>query len=325
LAFAPNQFLYVAEAGTGSGGGPGPAGLTGSITEVRGLTTGRPSQRRVITGLASIGDEGEFVGPDGISILGTGEMYIIVAQSTPALSADVPALAPKFGWLLKGTPGGATKNVADIGSFNYAWTSSVQNAGFAPPGQFPDSNPYAVLAVSSQLQYVIDAGANTLNEVGPNGEIRIVAYFPNPFVSDAVPTCVAKGSDGYLYVGTLALVPNIIAGPQSKVYRVSPSLPGIQFLTAADVWASGFHPITGCGFGPGGFYVTEFSVHFPVTDLGDVVKIAVNPDGTAGARTVMGAGVLHHPNGFAAGPDGSIYVSNNSTSIGTGEVVRVNH
>lgn len=62
---------------------------------------------------------------------------------------------------------------------------------------------------------------------------------------------------------------------------------------------------------------------------GDVVRIAINQDGSAGPRTRLGVGALHAPNGFACGPDGSIYVSNNSTSTGagpvSGEVVRVNY
>jgi hypothetical protein len=99
------------------------------------------------------------------------------------------------------------------------------------------------------------------------------------------------------------------------------------------VWASGLNPITGCGFGNGAFYVTEYFTQASQFQSGDVVRIAINPNGSPGARTILGAGVLHQPNGFAAGADGSIYVSNNSTSPGVaqtlgapvGEVVRVNH
>jgi hypothetical protein len=64
---------------------------------------------------------------------------------------------------------------------------------------------------------------------------------------------------------------------------------------------------------------------------GDVIRIALNPDGSAGARSVMGVGALvAAPNGFSAGPDGSIYVSNFSVFPGVnagpvGQVVRVDH
>jgi sugar lactone lactonase YvrE len=149
-------------------------------------------------------------------------------------------------------------------------------------------------------------------------------------ISDAVPTCVARGYDGYLYVGTLAFGANFARfgktsppfwaslPPQSKVYRVDPTS-SQKFLTEADVWASGLNPITGCGFGPGGFYVTEFVTQASMYNFGDVVRIAID-DHSAGARTVFGAGILINPNGFAAdAEDESIYVSNKSTSPTIGD------
>ncbi len=189
-------------------------------------------------------------------------------------------------------------------------------------------------------QYVADAGSNTIDEVDANGSVRIIAFVPNPVlnlgwhlapVSDSVPTCVAQGPDGFLYAGTLAFTAYFASGmsQQSKVYRIDPSLSN-AILTDADVWASGFYPITGCGFGLGAFYVTEYWTTSPAAP-GALVKIALNPDGSAGARTTLGGGQLKFPNAFAAGPDGSVYVSNHSTSPGTpqspgapvGEVVRV--
>ena len=98
---------------------------------------------------------------------------------------------------------------------------------------------------------------------------------------------------------------------------MNPTSLDIEFPAYQDAWAAGFNAITGCGFGPGGFYVTEFSV-------GDVIRIAVKPGGTAGATTAVVSG-LHQPNGFVAGPDGSIYVSDFSVSSGGGRVVRVNN
>jgi hypothetical protein len=68
-------------------------------------------------------------------------------------------------------------------------------------------------------------------------------------------------------------------------------------------------------------YVTEFFTAGFGTP-GDVIRIALNPDGSAGARTVMGVGALVAPNGFAAGPDGSIYVSNFSVFPGVNAIRR---
>ncbi|HWX32920.1 MAG TPA: hypothetical protein VNZ53_36505 [Steroidobacteraceae bacterium] len=68
--------------------------------------------------------------------------------------------------------------------------------------------------------------------------------------------------------------------------------------------------------------VTEFWTSLTPPGGGDVVRVAVNADSTAGARTHFGAGVSNLPNGFAAGPDGAVYVSNESTSP-HGSVVRI--
>lgn len=383
LAFGPEGSLYVAEAGLGAGDGHGGFGVgigfTGAITEISHVGSRHPMVRRVVTGLASHGtnERGpEVVGPDGIAAQGGSEFYVIMAESVGGILAGDPNLDPdvvgQFGHLLELTPrdrgdgrphdddhDSAWRVVADVGGFNYAWTGAHQNESWAPfdpptppatkpQPQFPDANPYAVLALPGH-QYVVDAGANTLNEVRPDGTVRVIAYFPNPMfpvpgghfvpISDAVPTCIAQGPDGYLYVGTLAFGANFarFGNPQhpgwahlpnqSKVYRVNPKSSKF-FLTDADVWAADLNPITGCGFSRGSFYVTEYQTQESGYKSGDVVRIAVRHNGGAGARTPMGVGALNQPNGFAAGQDGSIYVSNNSTSAGVGsvvgEVVRVN-
>lgn len=337
LAFGPNGVLYVTEAGLGAGngaGGVGPGlGFTGSVGEINGLSSGHPTYHRIITGLASQADAGGVVGPDGVSALGNGDIHVIMAESTSGVSVAFPGSSPavtrQFGRLLKSSQSGQWKVVADVGDFDYQWAFDNRNAPFAPVGQFPDANPYAVLSVPGH-EYVADAGANTVDEVDQDGAVRLIAFVPNPkvqlgpnlvTVSDSVPTCVAKGADGFLYVGTLTFGAFFAThAPQSKIYRVNPALTN-AILTDADVWASGFNPITGCGFSNGAFYATEFFTAASGLAHGDVVRVAVNPDGSAGARTALGGSALMNPNGFAA-RDGSIYVSNHSVSA-AGQVVRV--
>ena len=346
LAFGPGGILYVGEAGLGAGNGTGGvgmgAGFTGSVGEIRNLSSSSPTYTRIITGLASNADSGGVTGPDGVSPLGNGNLHIMMSESSIKIAADDPqvnpALANEFGKLLQSSQSGHWKVDANVGDFNYLWAAQNANAPWAPAGQFPDANPYAVLSVPGH-EYVADAGSNTIDEVNQDGSVRIVAFVPNPVlnlgghlvpVSDSVPTCVAQGSDGYLYVGTLAFGAYFASGnkPESAVYRINPALSN-AILTSADVWASGFFPITGCGFSGDSFYVTEYFTATPAA--GALVRIALNPDGSAGARTTMGGGMLRVPNGFAAGADGSVYVSNHSTSPGVaqtagapvGEVVRV--
>lgn len=357
LAFAPNGRLYVAEAGLGAGDGHGGfatgVGLTGSITEISGASSAHPHWHRIVTGLASVGDtENGFpavLGPSGVSVHGTGGIYVTIGQSILGVETgnpNMPAAArTQFGRLLKVTPSGQWRAVSDVGDFDYLWTEANKDAAWAPTNQFPDANPYGVLALGGR-QFVVDAAANTLVEVRPTAAKRIIAYFPNPVlplpngttvpVSDAVPTCVAQGPDGDLYVGTLAFGANFARfgtnappnwsslPPQSKVYRVSPNATE-AFLTDADVWASGFNPITACGFHGGALYVTEYNTQDSHYATGDVVRVEVSSDGSAGNRTVLGAGVLHQPNGVAFDQSGQVYVSNHSISSGGGQVVRVNY
>jgi hypothetical protein len=366
LAFGLGGRLYVAEAGLGAGDGHGGfgdgVGFTGSITEIKNLGSPQPQARRIVTGLASLGttERGpEVVGPDGLAAQRNGPLYVIMAESVAGVLAGTPALDPdnvgQFGHLLQVNLEGRRTGwsaVADVGSFNYGWTGAHQNdpwaphnappAGTQPPGtpQFPDANPYGV-AVVGDRQYVTDAGANTLNEVRPDGTVRIVAYLPDPRlpvgggvtvpVSDAVPTCVAQGPDGFLYVGTLAFGANFArAGnpawkdlpKQSKIYRVDPKSTKF-FLTDDDVWAAELNPVTGIAFTRNALYAVEIQTQESSYQTGDVVRIAVGADGKAGERTVLGAGQLHEPNGIAIDREGAVYVSNYSTSSGNGAVVRI--
>src|SRR5882724_3663666 len=116
LAFAPNGTLYVAEAGLGAGDGHGGfavgVGFTGSITEIRGVGAAQPTVRRIVTGLVSIGDTEngfpEALGPDGLSIHGTGNIYVTLGESAAGVAAGDPNLSPaaaaQLGRLIKVTP-----------------------------------------------------------------------------------------------------------------------------------------------------------------------------------------------------------------------------
>lgn len=136
------------------------------------------------------------------------------------LSNTATGFPSRLGHLLKVSQGGKIRNVSNVGDFDYAWTQ--QHFDLAPR-DFPDSNPYGVLALSDNL-YVANAASNTLDLVHPNGTEEILAFFPNNTIADATPTCVAQGPDGALYIGTLALVDSLTLGPSAKVYRVDPSL-----------------------------------------------------------------------------------------------------
>ena len=119
------------------------------------------------------------------------------------------------------------------------------------PGQFPDANPYGVLALRGS-RWVVDAGSNTLDHIGSDGVVHVVKFFPNPPSSNAYPTCIARGEGDALYIGELTGGGNTPGA--SVVWRYAPDT---GKLTKS---AQGLTAVTGCGFGKDGrFYATEFS------------------------------------------------------------------
>lgn len=309
LSFGPGDILYVAEAGD--------ATHTGSIIEIRNSASQHSTFRTIIDGLARAGDEGEFIGVSGISVLGRGTnqgIYSIFGLSPQATGSD------DFGALLKVGLDGATNTLANVGRFDFNWTGDHSFLW----KEFPDANPYGVLALPGHI-YVTDAGANTLDEVLADGSVRVLAYFPNEAIRDAIPTCVAQGPDGALYVGTLALVESLVIAPSAKVYRVEPSKANLIDPTATPMtlWASGLWPINGCTFGPdGNFYASQLFTNNFDDPQGDVVKI---PFSNPSTHTFLTDGALSFAGGVAVAPNGDVYVADGTAFVENGRVLRIAH
>ncbi|MEP6743646.1 MAG: ScyD/ScyE family protein, partial [bacterium] len=265
-------------------------------------------------------DAGEFIGASGISVRGRGTnagIYVIMGESPQATGNNA------FGSLLRVSLDGTSNTIANVGSFDYQWTAD--HSGLWE--EFPDANPYGVLALPGHI-YVADAGANTLNEVLADGSVRVLAYFPNEVIRDAVPTCVAEGPDGALYIGTLALVDTFVLGPSAKVYRVEPSQANLVDPTATPMtlWASGLWPINGCTFGPDGNFYASLLFTNPnlLPDFndpkGDVVKI---PFANPATHTFLTGGALSFGGGIAVGPNGDVFVADGTAFVPNGRVVRI--
>ena len=315
LAPAPGGGLYLAEAGRGGkvcmgGGEEGTscAGKTGSFDLVT-----KHGVKRIVTGLISVTGEGGVAaeGPVSVSRGPDGTFYGLFGLNTHVVppKGTVPeklraAALAELGHLVRVSPHHSVKVVSNVGDQDYAWTKTHRDLA---PNDFPDANPNAVL-YSHGHRYVIDAGANTLVEVHRNGVAKVVAFFgvPKGSQSDSVPTCVARGPDGALYVGEL--LGGFHSSGHARIWRVT--------AHHATVWARGLTTVQGCGFGSDGtFYATEFQTDGLTAQnpAGDVVRISQN-----GQRTRLGVGKLFQPSGFAAGPNGSIYVSNCSIAPATG-------
>ena len=167
---------------------------------------------------------------------------------------------------------------------------------------------------------VADAGGNSLLSVAPNGKVGTVAVFPSqpnpvfpvgPPMIEAVPTAVARGADGALYVSQLTGAP-FVQGLAS-IFRV---LPG----QAPVVHCGGFKAIMDLAFAAdGSLYVVENATGglFFAPGTGQLSKVA--PDCS---RTIVMSG-LDRPTSVAVGPDGAVYVTNHGVTAGAGEVLMI--
>src|SRR6266480_6730609 len=105
LTFGPGGRLYVAQAGSG--------GTSGKITEIVNPWAASPATRDVVSGLISLeARENEVVGVDGISALGDGGIYAIIA-----LSNKGTGFPSSLGHLLKVSQGGQVRDIANVGDF----------------------------------------------------------------------------------------------------------------------------------------------------------------------------------------------------------------
>lgn len=326
LAFSPSGRLFVAEAGHGgrrciAGGEQGDT-CVGFSSKISIVNVGMGTVRRVVTGLVSLaGKDGTFAtGVDGISVLGRSSIFGIetgARDGVPptAFTASFRArVSSQLGRLIRASTNGSWNTVADVGHRDFVWSGHHKNLS---PGQFPDANPYGVWATKT-TQRVVDAGSNTIDRIDASGRVHIAAFLPNPPSSDAVPTCIDRGPDGALYVGQLTGGGN--APGSASVWRFMPG--ATHPLTR---WATGLTAVDGCGFDTHGrFFAVEFStagLDHASPGTGEVVRV---PPHSSHPIKVIGG--LSFPGGFAAGADGSLYVSNWSiapTSLGSGSVVRI--
>jgi hypothetical protein len=290
--------LYVAEAGTSGDICPPDAegvclGFTGSVTRVK---HGRAE--RIQTGLLSIGvpAEGDIVGIDSLAFNGD-KMYGVMSGTCGIDPATLPAdISAQIGKVLRLRGGTDFRAVADPGAFECA-----QN----PDGQEADTDPYGI-AIRDNKIFVADAAGNDVVKFSKHRDPK--AYVLST-TEQPVPTSLAWGPGGDLYIGTL----NFEAGPGgASVYRLD------HRTGELSVYASGLTAVTALAFGEHGrLYVSEWTTGFGPTGPapGDVVSIPWG-GGLEGRKIIGGGGVLNFPTGVAV-VHGDVYVSN--WGIATGE------
>jgi hypothetical protein len=322
LAFGPDGAIYVVEAGRGGtgtlclpnpGGAPGQRcyGATGAVTRV--VAPGL--QGRVLTGLPSL------AGPTGAAATGPHDIdfgfdraFVTVGSGgDPALLAPFKAAGINLASLLMISYTGQITPIADFGAYE---------AANNPAGGPIDTNAYGLELLATRA-VIADAGGNSLLQIDASLTLSTLAVFANRTVPgpggvgtvemEAVPTAIAEGPDGSLYVGQLTGFPFPAGG--ARVYRV-PAGGGTPTIVA-----EGFSNIIDIAIGPdGAAYVLEHDANSLLVDgdIGRLTKI-----GPFGLRTELATGLLTAPGKMTVGPDNSVYVTVNSTSAGTGQVWRI--
>jgi len=224
----------------------------------------------------------------------------------PALGPDAAAT---LGHVVRFLPNGRWRADEDLAAFEGANN---------PDGRGLNSNPYGV-AVARGRTYVIDAGANTVLEVAPNGAISLLTVFPRvskpaglpgPELVEAVPTAVRRGADDALYVSTLTGAP-FVAG-LAGIYRVEPG-------AAPALVAGGFKAVIDFDVADDGTLYVLQHASSPINLEGPGRLVRVAP---SGERTVLVDG-LQQPTALLLARDGALYVTNVGTTDGAGQLLRL--
>jgi len=161
--------------------------------------------------------------------------------------------------------------------------------------------------------------------VAANGTVETLAVFPpqpnpafpfGPPTIESVPTTVARGPDGALYVGELTGFP-FLPG-LARIFRVVPG-------QDPEMVCTGFKTIIDIAFAPdGSLLVVENATNaFPppppfAPNTGRLSRVDLE-DCTI---TPVLEG-LNRPTSVVVGRDGAVYVTNNGVTAGAGEVLRV--
>ncbi len=219
----------------------------------------------------------------------------------------------------------------------------------------PDSNPYDVHALGPQAALVVDAGGNDLLRIDRDGNVEVLAVFPDSVVptanlkavngcptpppgpnfcglpdalnAQAVPTSIAVDRRGFIYVGELRGFP--APSDESSIWRIHPDAENAQCGVSphcVKVFDGGFTSIIDLAFGPDGLlYVTE---------LDEASWAAIEIFGRPQGGTINACSVrlgfcyeveedIPQPTAIAFDHHGALWATRNSLEPGAGEVFKV--
>ena len=285
-------------------------GKMGETAQVAMITP--DGEQTVVANLPSIAIGSDFLGGAGIALL-DGELYVTVGQWLGELGDD---RLPLEAAVARVNADGTVDEVATT------WDAEIDN----PDGTVVDTHPYGLTAGPDGLLWVADAGGNDLLTVDPaTGEVTVVAVFdgipgplPNPnrdnaMESDPVPTGVAFGDDGTVYVSLLGGFPFVPGS--TKVVTVDAD-------GNVEDYATGLTMLTDLRMGPdGNLYAVsfgQFTEQGPIPNAGAIVRIM---EGDA-SEVVLSD--LSFPTSIDFNSAGDAYITINGVGApGSGEVVMV--
>ena len=282
----------------------------------------------VVTGLPSVGNPGGGSASGGVSDVRVvdGKIYAVIQNQNIDPTTGQQTYGPAGALLgdLVSAPlsGGTATSVASFGPYEAANNPDHGAGSGGPMDPAIDSDPYGLVPYNGGFA-VADAAANDILFVNAAGQISTLAVLPlipeptsgGTVMAQPVPTSLAVGPDGALYVGELGGVGGPGTGTDVgdvNVYRIAPG-------GTPTVYASGLTMIGSIAFDQAGrLLVMEIDTAgildpSPVPQPGAIIRI--NADGS---RTTLASAGLTFPLGITVAKDGSVYASNFGVIPATG-------
>ena len=289
IALGPNGEVYVADSGS--------AGQPGSGRLVRVTPDGASSTLLAGATNATADPHGQTYNFGLSDVALSGDRLLF----TVGVGSSVPGqVGPNR--LLRLEPGGRPADLFDLERFEQEHDPDGRGAG---------SNATGIAVAPDGTTWVGDAGGNWVARLGADGTVLSLVALPADGDAEAVPTGMAIGPDGDLYVALFRC--RVPATGQGAVARVrsdgSFSLVATALTGPIDV-----------AFGPeGALYILEFASDY-APDTGRLLRVG------SGATTDVLLDGLNYPTSFAVDGAGRVYVTQMSAvaggSPGTGRLVR---